>query len=150
MAGDWDLAVRPLDDNPKYLAVARHLCDGVSWMDTGIIAYVQQKLREVGRYDDCETDADVIRRYERLDVITAQIRKEGRLRRQFELGTALRGEHGGIMLHLDRNGALIKGIGGAHRLAIARALKLPQIPVQIGVVHPLAISSGFFRAIKKA
>ncbi len=42
-------------------------------------------------------------------------------------------------MHFTRTGTPVFGGGGHHRLAIAQVLALPQIPVQVGLVHAEAI-----------
>lgn len=41
----------------------------------------------------------------------------------------------GIIIHFDSNATPIFGGGGFHRLSIAKILDIPQIPVEIGLVH---------------
>lgn len=139
LGGDWDKNIVPLWDNPKYPAVYDHFVNGKSWRETGILDYVEGKVESRGGYDGCWNKSDILQRYEDLDKLYYEIKMSGRLKTRKELGMELRGEHGGIYIHIARDGTLIKGVGGAHRLAICQALKLTAIPVHLGVVHIEAV-----------
>jgi len=91
-----------------------------------------------GRFDGCETLEDVVRRYERLDEVFDQVRREGRLRTAAELGGSFR-ERGGVYVHIGRHSQPVFSLRGNHRLAIARILSLSLMPAQLGVVHPEAL-----------
>jgi uncharacterized ParB-like nuclease family protein len=57
-------------------------------------------------------------------------------------GPAHARERGGILVHVDREGRPVyNGWSGCHRLAIARHLALPTVPVSVGVVHADAVRS---------
>ena len=114
--------------------------NGVTWEDTGIYEHMAALIAERGReVDGCINRDDIIDRYNRLDSIFDQIKMERRLRTRQELDPRNFREVGGIYVHIGPAGELYFGGGGCHRFAIARVLKLPMVPAQIGCVHQSAI-----------
>lgn len=135
IGGDWDLRTKPVETAKVRLGL-RHWRDGVSWEETG--AY-ENSLREIaeagGSYDGCTNLEDVMARYATLDAVFEQVVSERRLRTRRELDRSLFREEGGVIVHVTRTGEPIWGSNGSHRLAMARALGLPSMPAQLGVVH---------------
>lgn len=141
VGGDWDLRTSGIDSIPKIRMARLHWQDGVPWADTGAYDYMMARIGERGRLDGCRTLDDVVRRYEALDRIFAVVSREGRMLSRAELpGRSLR-EKGGIFVHIGRDNQPIFGIGGCHRLAMAQILGLSRIPAQLGVLHPLSLST---------
>lgn len=142
------IAPRPLDELVKLQACLAHWRDGVAWEATGIFEHLLRKIAATGQAQSGCGDIEAIRmRYARLDAIFAQVRAEGRLRGQRERDPRLRREHDGIEIHLGEDGAPIFGDRGNHRLAMALALELPEIPAMLGFVHVGALDTlGGYRA----
>lgn len=135
--GDW--AVAPILSVEKVRMAEEHWRTGASWEAVGAHDYLRAHVEELGTRDGYRTDEDIRRRFERLDELFEAVRREGRLRPRSELpGRSVR-EHRGIYVHIDAQGDPVFGNGGCHRLAIARVLELPAIPVQLGVLHPRAL-----------
>jgi len=140
--GDWDLKIRPVTELEKVAFGLRHWRDGVPWAETGAYEHMMRLITERGRpVDRCATLEDVIARYERLDEIFDQVRREGRLRTRAELSPNAFRERTGILIHISRHNTPIFGRSSHNRFAMALALDLPVIPAQIGVVHKEAVRS---------
>ena len=86
-----------------------------------------------------ETEKEIVLRYEELDNIYYQIKKEGRLKSQSELFEGNFREKGGVLIHIGPNGEPYFGLKGNHRFAIAYILNIP-IPAQIGLVHKSSVN----------
>ncbi|MDI7924613.1 hypothetical protein [Ferirhizobium litorale] len=138
MGGEWDAELVDVDSITKIEICRRHWVDGLSWKDAGAYDNMMDIIAKRGgkQADGCRTLDDVIARYDRLDKIFETVQSERRLRSVKEIDPKAIGEAGGIYIHIDRSGRPVFGLGGAHRLAIARILKLDSFPAQIGVVHP--------------
>lgn len=148
--GDWDRARTPFSETVKARSCRMHYVDGVAWEDTPLF---ERMLREVAagrRPDDCDSREDVINRYQALDRIYDETRRRGRLLTKSELPDFFRREHGGILIHIDRDGQPLRAGGGMHRLAIAQILELPEIPAQVGVVHPEALRKGLYAPLRRS
>lgn len=122
VGGDWD--VHSVQEPPIELpfickAIHQRIHHRLPWEETGIIARKMLQLP----IDGCRTVDDLFERYRIVDRAIAQIRREGRLRRQSEVdGGTLENE---VFVSIGRNGELFLAIGGTHRVAIAKALNLP-------------------------
>lgn len=124
---DWpvDLTI-PLFDSGKVKCALKHWVDGVPWEDTGIYERIEKIIRKRGRTDGCENRDDVIKRYQNLDSIFEQVKKEGRLR-----------PTDGV-IHLGPEGKPYYGTDATHRLIMAYVLNIP-FPARIGLVHVSAL-----------
>jgi hypothetical protein len=137
--GQW--AVTPVEEVAKVQMAERHWRTGASWEEVGAYAHAMAHLDQLGARDGVHGLDDVVRRLAQLDAIFEQVRREGRVRTRAELpGPSIR-EHRGVYVHLGPEAEPVFGNGGCHRLAMARVLDLPQIPAQLGVLHPDAIPS---------
>jgi hypothetical protein len=151
IGGDWDRVATPFAGNVKHKAVMAHFRDGVPWEETGIIDEILARIARHGSFDGLRTRAEVLRRYAALDDLAEEARQLGRLRARSEMpGARFRREHGGVMVHIARDGTPLRAGGGIHRCAIAQALELPLMPVQLGVIHPEALAAGALRDLRRA
>jgi tetratricopeptide (TPR) repeat protein len=140
---DWFSKISPLNSNFKYKACIDHWKNNILWEETGIYEFMENLIVQYGGPDGCKNREDIIKRYERLDQIFDEVKREGRLKTQDELNQSTTGERGGIYIHLGQSGEPIFGGGGHHRLAIAKVLGIKQIPAQVGCVHPSALDTYF-------
>lgn len=140
IGGDWDQQTEPLDRSWKIAACLDHFCNGTAWRDTGIYDNMRRMIAQSGRFDSCETEADIIARYRDIDALYADIRRNGFADQTVHRFGAPRLPEG-VFIHIDRAGQPIFGAIGNHRLAIARALGLVAIPAQLGVIHRDAVRS---------
>src|SRR5690606_21335229 len=92
-----------------------------------------------GKVDGCSNLEDIILRYKRLDSLKIEIGKSKKFKTQNLLNPKAFNEEGGVYVHITRDNQIIFGGGGFHRLAIAKILKLNEIPAQLGVIHSDAI-----------
>ncbi|MGY9048119.1 hypothetical protein P775_17915 [Puniceibacterium antarcticum] len=148
--GDWDLQRQRVESYIKYDSCRMHFIDGVPWEQT---PQVQEMIRQVaeGRTPDaCTSREDVMARYAGLDRVFDEVQRLGRLLTRAEMPEYFRREHGGILIHVGRDGTLLRASGGIHRFAIAKILDLPEIPAQLGVVHPQAIYMNLLAPLRKS
>lgn len=138
--GDWDLETAPLSNSTTFNACVLHWQEGVPWEETGVFEYMMDLIASQGYMDGCRSLEDVKERYSRLDAMYRQILSEKRLKSTLELyGQKRRRALGEVLVHVDRNGGLIFGRQGTHRLAASLSAGLPCIPSQIGAVHADAL-----------
>lgn len=111
----------------------------VPWEDTGIYEFLIELIEKSGdSVDNCKGKEDIINRYENLDKIFDQVKKERRLRTMEELKPGNFREKGGVLIHIGPGGVPFFGMGGIHRFTMAYILNI-SIPAQIGCVHVSAI-----------
>ncbi|WP_239479954.1 hypothetical protein [Actibacterium sp. 188UL27-1] len=99
------------------------------------------------RPDDLRSEADVAARYARLDQMFEETLARGRFLLRRHLPECFRDEHGGVLIHIGRDGTCLRSGGGIHRMAIAKILNLPEMPAQIGAIHPDAIRDGHLQRL---
>lgn len=149
LGGDWDLCRGSAENETKYISCHLHFIDGQEWAETPIYQRLLREIEEGHVPDDCPTPAALKGRYAALDRFWAQIKSTGGLRPKTELPDYFRREHGGIYVHIARDGALLRSSGGAHRLALAQLAGLDRIPAQLGVIHPIALKDGWLDYYRK-
>jgi len=116
-----------------------HWVEGKSWEETGLVDDMMSLINRYGSYDGCSSREEVIDRYRKLDKLYERTKALGRLKSKEELDEDSFREEGGILMHIGPSGELFFGGNGNHRMAIALALKLEIIPVQLGGVYVLSL-----------
>lgn len=130
----------PLFGSRQFDSSIEHWCRGVPWEETADYLAVMEGVRRGERRADCNTEKDVLLRYQRLDALIETVREEGRLRTRPELEKHAFREYGGVQVCVGKQGRLLLlQHSGYHRFAIAWILNLPLMPAQIGLVDPDAI-----------
>lgn len=146
--GDWDLSRAPFGPHLKLDSLRAHFEDGMPWEETPLFAELLARIEAGERPDDCASREDLLARYALLDRVYEEARRNRTLRPHGEVNDTRR-EHGGILVHIARDGEVLRAGGGMHRFAIARLLQLPEIPVQLGVVHPDAVKAGLLARYRR-
>lgn len=141
MGGDWDLSITPFTELDKYKICYARFSENKSWKDSNAYDLMLYLMEKEPGIDACHNIDDVVTRYDKLDDIFLSIKDSRKLLNAGEVNKKVFREDGGIYVHIGRNGNLIFGLGGCHRLSIAKILELDEIPVQLGVVHESAISN---------
>lgn len=148
--GDWDLSTVAVEEGPKYRACQAHWIDGISWEETGIFDRHMGQIARKGVADGCRTLDEVKARYVRLDELFHRVQRQGYLDKRSDLDGYFRREYGGILVHIDRNCRPVRCLDGEHRFMISHILDLPEIPVQVGVVHLDAVLSGRYPELRRS
>lgn len=143
IGGDWDQEVIAITSSTKWSFCYKHFVEGLSWEQAGVVDYFIGSARNGNPMDRLITLDDIFKRYSRLDELYRELLAGANLvplgHRKSEYGLKYRD---GIYVHFDRECKPLFGLAGFHRLAISKILGLGKIPVQLGVVHELAIRSG--------
>ena len=132
LPGDWDRRTRPLDHTVKYRSTVQHFRDGVAWRDTELFAKDYHDRLNAGDVVKGTRDmAALLRHYDtRVDALYDDIKDQG-FRVSFN-------EHG-VMdiphIHIGRDGDMLFGNNGNHRLAIAKLLGVERIPCHVRARH---------------
>jgi hypothetical protein len=129
--GEWDEAAFPLSDLTFFDAVDQHFNHGVDWDDTDFYRDIRASLAAGQPKFKYRTVDDIPRQWERIESLYASMKADG-YRGQDELGTSRPWDE--IVVAIDRVGRLLF-VDGRHRLAVARALGLDEVPVLVGVRH---------------
>jgi hypothetical protein len=135
--GDWDLGahLEPFDDKDACVAIRERFLEGRPWRET---AYWRRLAGEIaaGRIrPGCASEAELDARLARLDRLWDAIRTHG-FRSAAELHPGARGprREDDVAVVIGRHGDLIFN-NGRHRLAMAKLLRLPRVPVRVTARH---------------
>ncbi len=149
IAGNWDLARKELGEDSRLVSCRMRFQQGADWEETPCWIRMAGELERGRQPDGCADLDDLRARYAALDRVYEETRDRGRLLLREELPACFRREHGGILVHLARDGVLLRSGGGGHRFAIARLLELREIPVQIGAIHIDALRNGHVARLRR-
>lgn len=143
-AGDWDLQTCPLSEHFVYASFVSRFVHGAAWDATEIYAVAMQGIRDsTGRYHGCRSRDALMQRFEKLDALYEQVRRNGyRSQRELERSgepllrrfSTRPPELDEVVVHIDRHGAFIL-VDGVHRFSIARILGIESIPVIVLYRH---------------
>lgn len=146
--GDWDLRSEPFDNRPVARAIRQRI-DGDDWAETPLPRHILSQAERFGEawgYDLPDLAAGGVEaRCAAVDRLVASIRERG-YRTQAELGDRDGRSHPNSAIdpvprydeiHVDvgRDGRLLWSCHGQHRLAIARTLDVPAVPVVVARRH---------------
>jgi hypothetical protein len=135
--GDWDVTDRPFAQMRVAVAVAERVRNGVSWDGTEYYQFAVNQIEGGRALWGCSSRADFERHCNSVDRLIESIQRDG-----FRAGTAATKGRAAdtamgqseVLVNINRDGLPLFQ-DGRHRLAIALALRLDKIPVQILVRH---------------
>lgn len=135
--GDWDISALRVADMRICRAVADRINHAVPWPSTDFYKVAVKQIEGGRRLWRCTSRAAFDRRCEDIDGLVESIVRHG-YRRSHRLDDE-------VLVNLSRHGAPLFQ-NGRHRLAIALALGLREIPVQVLVRH--AVWQDFRRTLR--
>ncbi len=132
--------LKKIEDLEKIRFCHNHWVKGLPWEETGVFNVLEQEIKRHPRscFDDCRNRVEIKRRYDQLDALFEEIKRERAVKKQKEVDPWAFREKEGVYFHLGPGGCLFFGGGGCHRFAIALVLGLTRIPAKIGCVHVTA------------
>ena len=132
LPGDWDLKRKALDVQPKHQGVTQRFRDGAEWGATNL--FTGKYVAEFGSgltIRGSEDLAALERHYEaHFDDLYASIRDHG-----FHLSVDENGFVDLPHVHIGRDGRLLFGRDGNHRLMMAKLLGVARIPCRVHARH---------------
>jgi hypothetical protein len=130
--GDWDAALdERFDETDVFKALEDHLVLGRPWEESPFYQRVITAINRGVTKFGCSTEEEFRERSEVIDRLYCEIAANG-YRTQSELGTDQANDE--IRVAIRRDGRFLF-LDGRHRLAIARILGLPQVPVRVTQRH---------------
>lgn len=131
LPGDWDLHLGNLDVTNKHRSVVQHFRDGVPWESTDI--FVNRYRPDFARGTlprGAGSLQELLRTYETtIEDLYESIRRRG-----FVLASK-DGKLDIPHVHIARNGRLLFGNDGNHRLAMAKLLNVARVPCLVRARH---------------
>ncbi|NKB29102.1 MAG: hypothetical protein GKR99_16740 [Rhodobacteraceae bacterium] len=149
--GSWDIGGPRFDESWRAQCCRLHWLDGQSWAESGVYDHMAAGIAKTkdGAMDGCRTHDDVVKRYQQLDTLYEAASVHGLPSRATSVAGRMI-EHDGITVHMARDGRLLVGWGGNHRLAMAQCLGLEWVPAGLGLVHARAARQLRFRRSEAA
>ena len=136
--GDWDAPEHPFVNDMRYQSVRDVVSSGSRWQDTREYAGDLATLQKGLPVRHCWTCEELDMRFDALDRLIETIRCEGYLTqselRRRRTREAQLGRQDEISVAIGRHGDILYR-DGAHRLAIAKLVGTPLVPVEVEVRH---------------
>jgi hypothetical protein len=135
LSGDWDLQQLRLDSSAKHNAVEQHFRQGVEWEDTDLFKSIYAvRLARGESVHGAQSLAEMKLFYQkRYDRLFQSIRRQGFLHKADDKGQPVKVPH----VHIGRDGEILFGRDGNHRLAMAKILAIGAIPCLVYARHVL-------------
>lgn len=145
-AGKWDKTDLKFKDRTVFQSLSSHFINGVPWEKTEYYQSKKRKLEQGKSTRGCTTIDDLPVYFDRIDTLYRRIDENGyKTQRQLvsEYPEATKRENldsptpgtNEIGVCIGRDGELIRGYRGEHRLVIAKILDIERVPVQVLVRH---------------
>lgn len=136
ITSEWPFHLsKTMQNTDRFKCCIQHWGSNVPWEDTGIFNIILQQIHiSGGEVDGCLTINDVSLRYQKLDLIFQQIKKNG----FFKSLRDSENEFVDILVHIGPNGLIYHGHNGNHRIAMTNILNIP-IQVTIGSIDSDAL-----------
>ena len=132
LPGNWDLHLGNLDVTNKHRSVVQHFRDGVPWESTDI--FVNRYRPELARGNSprgAGSFEELLRVYEtNVEDLYESIRRQG-----FVVAINRNGKPDIPHVHIARDGRLLFGDDGNHRLAMAKLLNVTRVPCLVRARH---------------
>lgn len=134
--GEWDIDTPPFESLAAYRSIAQRVLQGTCWRDTEYFAESMRDI-EAGRpLWNCRNADELEARLHYIDSIVHSVCRYG-MQSQRDVTAQhdpTRRYSDEVEVNVGRTGALLFQ-DGRHRLAIAKVLKLPLIPLKVRVRH---------------
>lgn len=130
MSGNWDKKVVPIN-NKKYQSVFNHYVNDTPWIETSL--FMEEYKNKINRgisIRGCNSLSELERFYQCYDDIFFSLREDG-----FKQPSFSNPEIRYIYVYIGRNGEIIYGGGGNHRLAMLHVLGIKKIQARVLIRH---------------
>lgn len=140
LGGAWDRERVPVTAYSEWELVARRFVDGADWTDLDLYDECLERVRSGHSIWGCTSEADLRERFAYLDRLAASIATDGYQRNtnpddSIGIGRVGPAELDEVTVDVGRDGTLLHYANGRHRLALADAFDVDEIPVVVRVRH---------------
>jgi hypothetical protein len=138
IGGDWDRLEHAFARDARFRAMQAAIEESVPWQNTDEYAAALSTIEQGSTAHHCRTREELDERFRLLEKLIEDIRRDGYLTqselcgRRSEAGTLGRNDE--VAVAIGRCGDILYR-DGAHRLAIAKLLGVPTMPVQVAFRH---------------
>ncbi len=132
--GNWDVPLHRVADMRVCRAINERIHQGVAWQTTEYYQYAISQINGGRALWGCSDRASFDKRCDEIDRLIESIGSQGYCERSAEPYMSARSGDKEILINISRDGLSLFQ-DGRHRLAIALALGLKRVPVQVLVRH---------------
>jgi SAM-dependent methyltransferase len=132
--GEWDVSSYDVADMRACRAINDRIHHGVAWQTTDYYQHAVAQINAGRELWGCSNRASFDKRCNEIDQLIESITSTGYCERSADRSKSARPGDREILINIGRDGLCLFQ-DGRHRLAIARALGLKRIPVQVLVRH---------------
>jgi SAM-dependent methyltransferase len=132
--GDWDIPLHRVEDMRVCQAMNDRIHHGVSWQTTEYYQHAISRINGGQVLWGCSDGTSFDKRCEEIDRLIESIDRQGYRERSADPAMSARPGDKEILINISRDGLCLFQ-DGRHRLAIALALGLKRVPVQVLVRH---------------
>ncbi|HEY3291012.1 MAG TPA: hypothetical protein VGK87_12850, partial [Anaerolineae bacterium] len=134
VAGDWDMQRMTFDDLDLMVSFRAHFVNSEPWSNTSYFRYMQNALAGGIRISGITSQAEIEAHLQAIDRHYADISQNGYQPQTLYQTSVSTSNLDDVSVNITRNGELVVE-RGRQRLAIAKLLNLPRIPVKVGWRH---------------
>jgi hypothetical protein len=135
--GDWDKSDIQFEELDIFQAMKKRYLENGEWIHTVFYKNILQKIDNGETLWSCRSEKDLITRLQTIDQLFQDIKQNG-YKSQLDLNKGKLKQSiediDEISVNIDRNGEMLFN-NSAHRLAMAKLLKVKKIPVIITMWH---------------
>ncbi|WP_096388816.1 hypothetical protein [Halopenitus persicus] len=140
--GAWDAAEVRFADLVEWTLIAERFGEGIPWTETSVYEEFVACIERGHPIYGCSTVGELHERFEYLEDLKKSMASKGyrRVTRIDSDGAVGVGSDGAaaldeVTVDIGRDGELLHHTNGRHRLALAKVLDIPEIPVLVKVRH---------------
>jgi hypothetical protein len=140
--GTWDAAEVRFDELVEWTLITERFGEGIPWTETSVYEELVTCVERGHRVYGCATVEELHERFEYLEELAESMASEGyrRVTRNDSHDAVGVGRDGAaaldeVTVDIGRDGELLHHTNGRHRLALAKVLDVPEIPVLVKVRH---------------
>lgn len=133
--GEWDRKLKKFNELDVVVSFREHFFDKIDWHHTQFYKNTVAAINRKIPYWGCESEHDFYERCRKLDDLFENIKNNGyKTQENLQRGFLGINKIDEISINIGRNGDLLFN-DGAHRLSIAKLLKLDKVPIRVTVCH---------------
>lgn len=141
LGGDWDSAGVKFTELAEWTLIEERFGEGIPWRETSVYEDLVASVERGHRMYGCSTVAELHERFRYLTAVKESIASDGYRRVDGDAPDGVGVGHDGaaaldeVTIDIGRDGELLHHTNGRHRLALAKVLDVPEIPVLVKLRH---------------
>jgi len=141
IGGDWDVPRVKFTELSEWALINERFGKGIPWKETSVYEDLVARIEHGNNVYGCSTVEELHERFEYLSTLKESMASDGYRRTDTEsssgvgVGRDSAASLDEITVNIGRGGELLHHTNGRHRLALAKVLNIPKVPVLVMVRH---------------